>query len=419
MSLYGMMRTGVSGMNAQATRLATVADNIANSSTTGYKRSRAEFSTLVIPNSGSSYVSGGVKSAVQTAISSEGVLQYTTSSTDLAVSGNGFFIVQDASGSVFMTRSGNFVPDGEGRLVNAAGYQLLGYDAADGTPSATANGFAGLEPVIIRQTAFRATASTEGLFSANLPRDAQIVTAGNLPSDNSGTTSTFTAKSSLVAYDNLGGERMLDIYFTKTADNTWEVSIFDRAASTNGGFPYTGGALETIELTFDPANGQLASGSDTSISVAVPGGATLEIDLSGMSQLAEDYMLVDAGANGNPPSSIETIEIGQDGTLYAQYDDGTFRALYRVPLATVPSPDRLQVLPGNVYAQSADSGPVRVGFPNEGQLGSIVSGALESSNVDIATELTTMIESQRSYTANSKVFQTGSDLMDLLVNLKR
>ena len=138
-----------------------------------------------------------------------------------------------------------------------------------------------------------------------------------------------------------------------------------------------------------------------------------------MSQLTSGFTLFDAFVNGNPPSSIEVVEISPDGTFYAQYGDGSFRALYRIPLANVQSPDRLQTLPGNIFSQSSDSGSVRIGFPNEGKSGSVVSGALENSNVDIAEELTTMIEAQRNYTANSKVFQTGSELMDILVNLKR
>ncbi len=127
----------------------------------------------------------------------------------------------------------------------------------------------------------------------------------------------------------------------------------------------------------------------------------------------------DAKVNGNAPSTIDKIQISQDGVIYAQYADGTTKPLYKIPLADVQSPDNLTAMPGNVYAQSTDSGAVRIGFANEGRLGSIVSGALENSNVDIAEELTNMIAAQRSYTANSKVFQTGSDLMDVLVNLKR
>jgi flagellar hook protein FlgE len=422
MSLYGMMRTGVSGMSAQATRLSTVADNIANSGTTGYKRSRAEFSTLVIPSAGSSYASGGVTSTVQTSISAQGVLQYTTSGSDLAVSGDGFFVVQDASGKPFLTRAGAFVQNSEGQLVNAAGFKLLGYSLANGTPTVTANGYAGLEPITISQASLVASPSTAGSYSANLPKDATVVPAANLPSANAATAQ-YSAKTSLVAYDNTGGQVMLDVYFTKTAANTWEVTVFDRANATPGTFfPYgTAGdpPLATETLDFDPTNGQLDAASATNITVPVPGGQSLVLDLSSMTELSTGFTPFDAFVNGNPPSSIERVEISQDGTVYAQYTDGSLRALYRIPLATVTSPDQLQVLPGNVFTESGNSGSVRLGFPNEGKFGKIEAGALESSNVDIAQELTNMIESQRSYTANSKVFQTGSELMEILVNLKR
>ncbi|MEX0955123.1 MAG: flagellar hook protein FlgE [Rhizobiaceae bacterium] len=419
MSLFGMMRTGVSGMSAQATRLGTVADNIANSSTTGYKGANSQFSTLVIPNSGSTYASGGVTSNVVNNISKGGVLQYTTSATDLAVSGNGFFIVQNSSGVPLLTRAGSFVPDGEGRLVNAAGYQLMGYSYENGAPTVTANGFDGLVPITISEASLVASASTGGGLAANLPEAATIVAAGSLPSDNV-LASQYSAKTSLVAYDNLGGEVMLDVYMTKTAANTWEVAVFDQSQATPGTyFPYGAGPLATQTLDFDGTTGQLTGLSATDISIPVPDGQNLLLDMSSMSQLTSGFTLFDAFVNGNPPSSIEVVEIGNDGTVYAQYGDGSFRALYRIPLANVQSPDRLQVLPGNVFSQSSDSGKVRIGFPTEGKSGSIVSGALESSNVDIAEELTTMIESQRNYTANSKVFQTGSELMDILVNLKR
>lgn len=419
MSLYGMMRTGVSGMSAQATRLSTVADNIANSGTTGYKGSRAEFATLVLPNTGGGYNSGGVTSAVQTSISSQGVLQYTTSTSDLAISGEGFFVVQDSSGSVFLTRAGAFVPDDAGNLVNAAGFKLLGYSYANGTPTVTANGFNGLEPVSVSSSALVATASTAGGYSANLPVGASAVAAGSLPSDNVAG-SEYSAKTSVVAYDNVGSEKLLDMYFTKTGPNTWEVSVFDRADATpTTFFPYSSGPLATQTIQFDPSNGQLDTSAATDIAIPVPGGQSLTMDLNGMTELSGGFMPMSVFVNGNAPSTIKQVEISQDGTVYAQYGDGTFRALYRIPLATVQSPDNLQTLPGNVFIQSADSGPVRLGFPNEGKFGKVVSGALENSDVDVATELTTMIEAQRSYTANSKVFQTGSELMDILVNLKR
>ncbi|KQZ14415.1 flagellar biosynthesis protein FlgE [Mesorhizobium sp. Root554] len=417
MSLYGMMRTGVSGMNAQASRLSTVADNIANSGTTGYKRSSTEFSTLVLPNTGGNYNSGGVNTAVISSISAQGVLQYTTSVSDLAVNGSGFFVVQDAGGTPYMTRAGAFVPDGEGRLVNAAGFQLMAYSYENGVPAATVNGFDGLVPVVISDQEMTATPSTEGYFTGNLPSGAEVP-AGPLPSSNSATAE-YTAKSSMVAYDNLGNKVLVDAYFTKTGAGTWEVAVFDQSKATPGtSFPYTGGALGSATLTFDNTTGKLTGAVD-SLSFTVPDGQPLTLDLSKLSQLGADFTVTDAAVNGNAPSSIEKIQISQDGTIYAQYADGSSKALYKIPLADVQSPDRLTALAGNVYQEGTDSGDVRIGFANEGRLGGIVSGALENSNVDIAEELTDMIEAQRSYTANSKVFQTGSELMDVLVNLKR
>ena len=239
MSLYGMMRTGVSGMNAQANRLSTVADNIANAGTTGYKRSSTEFSSLIIPNVTGNYTSGGVTTSVRYATSQQGDLKYTSSTTDLAINGDGFFVVQDPSGKPFLTRAGSFVPDGDGRLVNAAGFYLMGYNAANGTPSAVTNGFGGLEPVLISQTELTAVPSANGLFTANLPADATAVAAANLPSANAAT-ATASAKSSLVVYDNLGSEVLLDVYFTKTGANTWEVAVFNQAnAAPATSFPYS------------------------------------------------------------------------------------------------------------------------------------------------------------------------------------
>ncbi|TIP08667.1 MAG: flagellar hook-basal body complex protein, partial [Mesorhizobium sp.] len=236
--------------------------------------------------------------------------------------------------------------------------------------------------------------------------------------DNS-TSSQYTSKSSLVAYDNLGNKVLLDVYFTNTGTGTWQVSVFDQSKATAGtSFPYAGGALGSANLTFDTTTGKL-TGATTGVSFTVPNGSTLNLDLSKLTQLGTGFTVSDANVNGNAPSTIEKIQISQDGVIYAQFEDGSTKPLYKIPLADVQSPDNLTAMPGNVYVQSADSGAVRIGFANEGKLGSVVSGALENSNVDIAEELTNMIAAQRSYTANSKVFQTGSDLMDVLVNLKR
>jgi len=540
MSLYGMMRTGVSGMSAQSTRLGTVADNIANSGTNGYKRASVEFSSLVIPNSGTSYTSGGVATKIRYAISQAGNLQYTTSTTDLAIKDKGFFVVQNSGGQPFLTRFGSFVPDAEGRLVNAAGFYLMGYSYANGVPSPVANGFAGLEVIKISGQEMQAAATTRVQYSATLPYTAPAVPAANLPSTNSAGAQ-FTNKTSLVVYDNVGQEVLLDVFFTRTSvgtppttaagpavggysaattniangannaftfagftglpwqngdrasftvdidgtavdvtgtyngttwsfvpnnpgavpagvaitydtsgadlvvdvantsgaaidveingftsttpvamvPDTWEASIFyqpNAAASTS--FPYSQPPLVAATLQFDNTGKLIGSGM-LNIDLTDLNGEMIELDISSMTQLATSFTQGDAKTNGNGPAAIEDIMIGNDGTVFAKYANGATKALYKVPLATVQSPDQMQVLPGNVFSAGLDSGNVQIGFPNEGSLGSIVAGAIENSNVDIAEELTNMIESQRNYTANSKVFQTGSDLLDVLVNLKR
>ena len=417
MGLYGMMRTSASGMAAQANRLATVADNIANSGTTGYKRASSEFGSLILKSGGSEYISGSVDTHVRYAISEQGSFKFTTSTTDLGVSGNGFFVVSNNAGQMFLTRAGSFVPDGDGNLVNGAGFKLMGY-AADGGV-AVSNGTAGLTPVSVGSLSLQANPSTEATLAVNLPANADIVAAANLPSANAASAA-FAGKTSLIAYDNLGNEITLDVYSAKTADNTWQVTVYDRStASASGGFPYSSGPLSSTSLSFDPSTGNLASGSPTSLSIAIPNGGTVPLDMSQASQLAADYTIFKASVDGNAPSKVDHVEISDDGYLYSVFENGAREASFRIPLADVPSPDNLQPLAGNVYVTGTDSGDIQIGFAKDGGFGTMVSGALEQSTVDLASELTNMIESERNYTANSKVFQTGADLMDVLVNLKR
>jgi flagellar hook protein FlgE len=418
MGLYGMMRTSASGMAAQANRLGTVADNIANASTTGYKRASTEFSSLILESGTSEYVSGSVETRIRHSIAEQGAFRFTTSATDLGVKGNGFFVVSGNGGQTFLTRAGSFVRDAEGSLVNAAGFKLMGYDLASGTPSIVANGTAGLGVVNIGSFALQANPSTQGQFYVNLPADAAVVPAADLPSANAAT-ATYTGKTSLIAYDNLGSEVTLDIYAAKTGTGTWEISAYDRATAAAGGaFPYTSGPLATTALTFD-ASGQLAPASPTSVSFTVPNGAAFTLDMSQSSQLATDYRVLSASVDGNSPSEVERVEISDDGVLYAVFENGSRMATYRIPLGDVPSPDNLEPLAGNVFGLSSEAGDIQVGLAGSGGFGTIVSSALEQSTVDLASELTTMIESERNYTANSKVFQTGAELMDVLVNLKR
>ncbi|WEX78043.1 flagellar hook protein FlgE [Sinorhizobium numidicum] len=404
MSLYGTMRTGVSGMNAQSNRLSTVAENIANANTTGYKRASTEFTSMILPSSNGAYNSGGVQTQVRYSISDQGATTYTTSGSDLAIDGGGFFIVEGANGQEYLTRAGSFVQDKEGNLVNAAGFTLMGYEYQAGVdPTVVVNGFDGLAKVNLASEGLVAEGSTTGSMGANLPSGAAV---GDI------------STTSLVVYDSQGNTRILDFNYEKTAANAWSVEIVDRTSST---------VLGTSALTFNAA-GDLTTSPATVvangalISPLAGTGANLgaiTIDLTKTTQLGYAFNSDGGTIDGNAPSKVAGYQIDSDGIVYVKYENGKLDPRYRIALANVQSPDKLLPESGNVYSQGVDSGVIITGFAGSGNFGEILSGALESSNVDIAEELTAMIESQRNYTANSKVFQTGAELLDVLVNLKR
>ena len=397
MSLYGVLRSGVSGMNAQSNKLGTVAENIQNSSTTGYKRASTEFSSLILPSSEGNYNSGSVTSRVRYTIGDQGPIAYTTSGSDLAISGNGFFVVTDPGGSPYLTRAGNFVLDGRnGNLVNASGFTLMGYKIGSTAANPSLNSLDGVEPINLSSFSMQAAGSTKGTFKGNLPDGAAV---GDIK------------QSSLQVYDKVGNPIKINITLTKASDTQWTIAVEN---GTNPADPPTG--TLTMDLDFD-GDGQLVTDPPV-MTFTIPGGEPFSLDMSSMTQLAGEYN-VTGTSNGNAPSAVKDVEFASDGTVYAVYEDGTRVGAYRIPLATVPSPDNLSPRAGNVYETTAASGGYQVGFPEMSGFGSIASGALEGSNVDIGTELTAMIEAQTSYTANSKVFQTGSELLDVLMNLKR
>ncbi|OXT02451.1 hypothetical protein B7H23_06020 [Notoacmeibacter marinus] len=419
MSIFGTMQTSISGMNAQSTRLSSVADNISNSDTPGYKRQGVNFATLV---TGAGNTSGGVITSSTIEIEAQGVPTKTSSSSNLAILGDGFFLVSDGTNNGFMTRAGAFEKDDEGYLTNPNGFRLQGYSMAGGvTP--VPNGLSGLVDIQISTEPLPPVASTVGTFKATLDSQANIetaaVAANTLPSDNVASAK-FTGKTSMVAYESLGNEVRLDVYVTRTASDTWEVTVYNQADANSAleAFPYGNAALGTTSLQFNTATGDLTAGSPTSLTVPVPNGSSLQVDLSGM-KLGGQFTVQNAGVNGNPSSSAIGTEISDEGVVRVAYEDGSYRDLFMVALADVPSPTNLTPVTGTMFTQSADSGDINVGYAGSDGFGKIISSSLEQSNVDIAEELTEMIQAQRSYTANSKVFQTGSEIMDVVVNLKR
>jgi flagellar hook protein FlgE len=232
---------------------------------------------------------------------------------------------------------------------------------------------------------------------------------------------------SLTVYDNVGNEVKLDIIITRVAvagapagtAYQWEVAVFnsaDRGVAADFQ-PYGAAPLGTDDFYFDN-QGRLMAGGPNSLALTVPGGQPMVLDMAAISGNAAAYT-PSGDANGNAPSEVTGYDISDDGILAAIYKNGARVETFKIPLAKVPAPDKMLVTAGNTFLTSQDSGDFQMGFANEGGRGNIVGGALEQSNADLANELTIMIESQRNYTANSKVFQTSAELMDVLVNLSR
>jgi flagellar hook protein FlgE len=414
MGLYDAMNASVTGMNAQSNYLANIGQNISNADTVGYKKADTQFSTLVDQAAVGQTSAGGVSSVTRLDVSQQGTLEGATTATDLAISGNGFFVVSNGGGQQFLTRSGSFVPDASGNLVNAAGYYLNGYSLANGAPTIASNSLTGMQVVNVNGTGLSATATTSGTLTANLPSTDSVVAAANLPSVNSAS-STYSEKTSMVMYDKLGASQTIDLYMANTGGNSWEITAYNHAdASSSGGFPYSSGPLATQTLNFS-STGDLTSGSP--LSIAVPGGATMSLNLSGMTQLAGSFSVANSTVNGNAPASVSSVTIGTDGTLSYQLSNGSTVAGYKIPLASVASPDNLQPITGNAFSVNILSGQPSVGTAGTGEFGTIKSSELEQSTVDIATELTNMIVAQRGYEANSQVFKAGADLLSNLIQM--
>jgi flagellar hook protein FlgE len=427
-----IMNASVLGMNAQTSWLATISQNIANSNTTGYKDAETAFTSLVDQSGPGNYSAGGVATNAMSLNALQGSVTGTATPTDLAIQGKGYFVVTDPAGDTFLTRDGSFVPDASGNLVNAAGYYLMGANIQNGAGNVVANSLSGLTKVNVSQTGEQASPTTSGVFSANLPSTATVVAPAATPAGVAAaaapalptTVPTYTDKTSLVTYDNLGTPVTLDIYMTKVAStvgppaaDNWEVDVYNQAnAAATGGFPYSAAALTSQTLAFSPTTGQPISGS--SVSIAIPNGQTMSLNMGGMTQLATGYAVNAATTNGNAPDTLTGVSISSAGNLTFNYSSGNSLPGYFIPLATVAAPDSLTSQNGTVYSPNVASGEPQVGTAGSAGFGSIVSSSLEGSTVDLATELTAMIQAQSSYEANSKVFQTGANLLSILNKLQ-
>ncbi|UWR30770.1 flagellar hook protein FlgE [Sulfitobacter sp. W002] len=422
MSITSALQIGVSGLQANSSRVQNISSNIANANTVGYRRTFSEF---VTQNTGSTQA--GVLTDVRADISANGNIMGTGRSTDLAVQGDGFFVVSrnpndPVESNYYMTRAGSFTPDQDGNLRNSAGYFLSGFptDAAGATGSVSSTSYNDLSTVNVASYQVQGTPST------------RVGVSGNVPAQETGAGTTGTAFESTLRYVNqLGGSDALNLSWTPGATaNEWTVSISDEAGNNygdatvnftdsgvNAGSPesYTPGTLP-----IDPATGV--------VTLQINNGGTpqpLEIDFGapgtfeGMTQFSGDYTPPAFADDGTETGSLERAEMSDSGILYGVFDNGQRRALFQVPLANVANPDQMRSVDGNAYVATRDSGAVSIGNPMLNGLGSINSGALEGSNVDIAQELTDLIQTQRAYSSSAKIITTSDEMLSETLSIKR
>lgn len=433
MSLGSALQTGVNGLKAQATKLATVSDNIANSATVGYKRATAEFSTLVVnTGSSSSYTAGGVTTEIRNEVSKAGTILASDTNTDLAIAGRGFFPVAnqvDGSGAA-LTRAGSFRTDEFGNLRNSGGYFLQGFALnPDGTyvagaPSLTS--FDSMETININSILGSARATTSIEYNGNIP----AASAGPF-------------QASVQYFDDLGAPQTLTFNWVAAGPNAWDLEIYDGPTTgtlitTLAGIDFSGAGGFTPGTPDYPGAAPVAappygigaySEADGTLEIQVPGPAgpasqTITIDLgsegglNGITQFGGDFT-PQTNIDGSALGQLQDIDIREDGTLVAIFDNGEIRPVYQIPLVDVINPEGLNPIDGNAFVLSADSGDLRVAIAGTANTGTISSGALEGSNVDIAQELTTLIETQRAYSSNATVIQTADEMLEEVTRIGR
>lgn len=435
MTISSSLNAGVAGLNANAARLATISDNIANSGTYGYKRSQADFSSMVLAGDAGvgKYSAGGVRAATTRIIEEQGALVSTSNPTDIAVSGRGMIpvtndVTLDATSGempMMMTSTSSFHTDSDGVLKSDSGLVLLGWPAdADGTiatfPRDTT---AGLEPVIINANQSAGDPTTAMNLGVNLPAvDTDAGASGDpLPL-------------SVEYFGNLGTSETLDVTFTPTipaagSSNEWTMEVRDSASGGALIGEYTllfdesrsnGGTLDSVTTVsggpYDPVTGTLSltvDGGPLSVTIGKTG------DPNGLTQLSDSFAPTQITKDGSPVGNLTSVEVDEGGYVKATYDTGFTRTLYQVPLVDVPSPNGLISMNNQAYQISPASGSFFLWDAGDGPTGQIVGFAREASTTDVAGELTSLIETQRAYSSNAKIIQTVDEMLQETTNIKR
>ena len=429
MSMSSSLNAGVSGLQANSTQLSAISENVANGSTFGYKRVETSFNAMVM-GTGSSYSAGGVSAAVTRLIDESGALVSTKNATDIAVRGRGFVPTTwepefSAGGSeMLLSRGDSFRINEDGYLATETGLLLMGWPAnEDGSipnyPRDTADG---LEPIQFSLN-LSGDPTTSVSMSLNLPAVDTEAGAGGEPHE-------LTVE----YFDNLGRSQSITLEFTPTVpatgtSNEWTVVFTDSAQPgvTIGEYVMTfedsrtaGGTIQSVVTTtggaYDPVEGTL---------IVNVGAGPIEFDVGalndvfGLTQLSDSFAPISINKDGSPVGNMVSVEIDDNGLVNVLYDTGVTETLYQVPLVNVANPNGLVPLNQQTYRVNNNSGTFFLWDAGDGPTGTVASYAREGSNVDIASELTDMIQTQRAYSSNAKVIQTVDEMLQETTNIKR
>lgn len=390
---YEIAATGLNAVNEQ---LDGISNNIANSGTVGYKSMTTQFSAMY---AGTQAMGVSVAGSAQS-ISTGGSMVSTGNALDLAINDDGFFVMCDSAGNISYTRAGSFVTDKNGYIVNASGDYLQGYPVDDSGTLQTGT----VTDIQIKTGNIPAQATDSMTFTANFDASDETIDRATVPFDPNNS-DTYTDSYTTTVYDSLGNEHSVSQYFTKTADNTWEVQYtFDGEAQS--GVPPT-------TLTFDQNTGKLTDPTTPqTITFTTDEAApiSMTVDYSDCTQYGSDFSVTTNSATGYASATQNGVQVDDDGKVYATYSNGERMLQGQVVLATFPDENGLEAVSGTAWVQTGESGTPLIGTPGSGSCGTLSSGMLESSNVDITNELVNLMTAQRNYQANTKVISTSTQL---------
>ncbi|HXJ01331.1 MAG TPA: flagellar hook protein FlgE [Micropepsaceae bacterium] len=429
MSLYGALLTGVSGLDANSRALSVTSSNISNVNTVGYKTSTADFSTFLASSGSSNDISPSSVQVTSTQqLTQQGLLTSTGSSTDLALSGNGFFIVTDNPAnpqSTMYTRAGSFTPDAQGRLKNSSGFYLEGWTLQpDGSMPANRSSLG-----LINLGSLNGTAEATSTMSlrANLQASATTVPTYTTGQMNAGTV-TPDFEQTINVYDSQGTARPMQLAFVKTAADTWKYEI-----SYQGNAADIGGAgnnpIGTGTISFN-ADGTLSVPPTATLNIPwaastglTPQTVTITFGSSGsangVTQFDAPSALTSANVDGAPYGALSSVSVDDQGYVSALFDNGIEKRVFKVPVATFTNPDALAPVAGNAYQITDASGGATILEAKTGGAGSIASNSLEASTVDLAREFSDLITTQRAYSAATRIITTADQMLQELMQIKQ